>query len=237
MTVRFGVFICALVLAACTPNRNIRSSLQQEIPPLKHYAAEANSIEEIAKLKPQIAPPIRVAITPPFGNGQGHYQWSPEEIKRIEAWGDPLKATGLVSEIVIIPESLASSCTVASPDCVRNMRIAAAKLHADALLLVSRGFVTDAYLNPLSFLDITLIGLWLAPAHHRDSYALYQAYLADVANNYIYGTAHGEGEHKTIRPYAYSDDYTGQAEASIDALNALGHKLTDMAKQAMQVRQ
>ncbi len=67
--------------------------------------------------------------------------------------------------------------------------------------------------------------MWVVPGHHRDSYAAFEAAMVDTKNGYIYGIARGEGEEKKIRPYMYADSETGQSEARMQALKALGKNI------------
>lgn len=213
---------CALLcLAACSPTENIKSRLYSKIISPKPQFSNS-SLEEIAKLKPQINPPIKIAVAQPTR----YEDWSSEEIKEIESWLPELKKAGLASDLVVIPNSLTPGCDHASSDCSRT---AAAKLQADAVISIGYSVVTDKYLNPLSFLNITLVGMWVAPGHHRDSYAVFDAALVDTKNGYIYGIARGEGEAKTIRPFMYADSDTGQNEARLNALKVLGKQIVEKA--------
>ncbi len=196
-----------------------------------HQYANANTIEEIRKLRPQAVPPLKIAVLPP-------YRWDAmgfEERKVIEKWGEKLRETGFVSHLQIVPRSLWPRCHYQSEsDCyLKESRIAGARLGADAILFLSDSSATDQYINPSSILNISIIGLWFVPAHHRDSYSIFEATLFDINNGYLYAVAEGLGEHKTVRPYMYIDWKTGQQEARIAALENLGEKLLTMAELAV----
>jgi hypothetical protein len=75
--------------------------------------------------------------------------------------------------------------------------------------------------------------MWFVPAHHRDSYSVYEAALFDINNGYLYAVAEETGEYKALRPLMYAERNTGQNEARIDALNRVGQKLYDMAQEQM----
>ena len=208
-------------LTACTANENIKTGMYAKLVSPKPQFSEA-SLEEIAKLKPQINPPIKIAVAQPVS----FKAWSSEEIHEIESWLPGLKAAGLASDLVVLPNSLQKTCDQNTTDCSRT---AAAKLQADAVISIGYSVVTDNYLNPLSLLNLTLIGMWLAPGHHRDSYAVFDAVLEDTKNGYIYDIARGEGEEKKIRPFMYADSDTGQAEAKLQALKSLGKQIIEKA--------
>jgi len=206
-------------LAACSANKNIKTERYDNLASKKPQYTEA-TLEEIANLKPQINPPIKIAVAQPTG----YKAWSSEEIQEIESWLPQLKSAGLANDLVVIPKYLQRDCCHQNID---DRRAAAAKLQADAVIIIDDSVTTDKYLNPLSFLNITLIGMWLAPGHHRDSYAVFEAALIDTKNGYIYGIARGEGEAKKIRPFMYVDSFTGQSEARIQALKSLGKQIAE----------
>jgi len=161
-SVKKFVLTCALIcLTACSPNNNIKTGMYAKLPSQKPQFTEA-SLEEITKLKPQINPPIKIAVTQPTGVKE----WSSEEIQEIESWLPELKTAGLASELVVIPNSLKQGCYYNISICSRT---AAAKLQADAVISIEYSVVTDKYLNPLSFLNLTLVGMWIAPGHHRET--------------------------------------------------------------------
>lgn len=198
---------------------------------LAYQFSDANTIEEIRKLKPQARFPIKVAVIPP-------YRWNTvgiEERKVIEKWGERLKEIGFIQSLEIIPQSLRPTCNYqADSGCFLNeSRLAGARLGADAILFLNDSTVTDQYVNPASILDLTIVALWFVPAHHRDSYSIYEASLFDIDNGYLYAFAEGYGEYKTVRPYMYTDWATGQEEARLAALEKLGEKLFVIAQEVV----
>ncbi|WP_237059074.1 hypothetical protein [Microbulbifer sediminum] len=196
-----------------------------------HQFSDANTVEEIRNLRPQAQPPINVAVIPP-------YRWNSvgiEERKIIEKWGEKLKDIGFVKSLEIVPQSLRPTCNYrADSGCyLKESRLAGARLGADAILFLNDSTVTDQYVNPASILNLTIVAMWFVPAHHRDSYSIYEASLFDIDNGYLYTVAEGYGEYKTVRPYMYTDWSTGQEEARIEALEKLGEKLFTVAQEAV----
>ncbi|MEX1033126.1 MAG: hypothetical protein WDZ30_07175 [Cellvibrionaceae bacterium] len=215
-------------LASCA-STDMSDALQNgrgEIP--THQFSDADTIEAIRDLKPQAKPPIKVAVIPP-------YRWnavSIEERKVIEKWGEKLKEIGFIKSLEIVPQSLRPRCNYqADSSCyLKESRLAGARLGADAILFLNDSTVTDQYVNPASMLNLTIVAMWFVPAHHRDSYSIYEASLFDIDNGYLYTIAEGYGEYKTVRPYMYTDWATGQAKARIAALEKLGEQLLAMAQ-------
>ena len=134
-----------------------------------------------------------------------------------------------------MPKSLIPTCGYKNEsNCFLNeSRAAGARLGADALLFLSETSVTDTYLNPLSILNLTIVGMWVVPAHHRDAYSVYEAALFDIDNGYLYAVAEGHGESKTIRPYMYVDSKTGREEADLKALVDISNKIFSLSQEKM----
>lgn len=227
---RLFLFFLPMLLTACSATDMSKQLSQNtgEIP--KAQFSNASTIEEIRKLRPQAEIPIKVIVMP-----NRRMDLTKDEREVIGIWGNKLKALGFVKSMDIIPQSLIPHCGYKSEnDCFLNeSRIAAARVGADAILFINDSTVTDSYVNPLSFLNITIVGLWVAPAHHRDSYSVYEAALFDINNGYLYAVAEESGEYKALRPFMYANTNTGQNEARLEALNKLGQKLYDMAQEQM----
>lgn len=196
--------------------------------PIQQFA-EANSIEEIRKLKPQATLPIKIAVIPVNYSSMN----SIEERQTLFNWSEKLHQTGFISSLDIVPEVLRPKCGYrADKYCyLKESRIAGARLGADALLFINDKTVKDTYANPLSFLNLTVIGMWIIPAHHRDYYSIYEASLFDINNGYLYTLTEGYGEHKTLRPLFNTDHESGQKAAKLAALNQLGEKLLALAQE------
>lgn len=198
--------------------------------PTTQYS-NAQTIEEIRKLRPQAKLPLKVAVMLPR-------RWksiSFEERELIESWGEKLRESGFIKSIEIIPKSLTPNCAYKSNnDCfLIESRKAGARLGADALLFLNDSTVTDSYVNGASILNLTIIGMWLAPAHHKDSYSVYEASLFDINNGYLYAVTEGLGKSKTVGPFMYSSANEGEKEARLKALNEVGEKLLLSAQAQM----
>jgi rhombotail lipoprotein len=224
-----SVLVIVVLLCGCA-SKDMRPQLEQGMGgiPSAQYS-DARTVEEIRALKPQAKFPLKIAVMP-----SGSWEdLSQEERAIIESWEEQLKEIGFVKTLSIIPKSLIPSCGYKSDNnCfLQGSRVAGARVGADAILFLSSSTATDSYVNPLSILNLTIVGMWVVPAHHRDSYSIYEAALFDIDNGYLYAVAEGSGEHKLLRPYMYIEYRTGQKEARIKALNEVGKKLYGMAKE------
>ena len=219
------------VLTACTAT-NVKPQLDEGIGSIPRVQfSDAKTIEEIRNLRPQAVPPLKVVVMP-SNRWQGLTE---EERNIIKSWKEKLQTLGFVESLEIIPTSLIPSCGYESDqDCFLNSsRAAGARLGADAILFLNDSSVTDSYVNPLSILNLTIVGMWIVPAHHRESYSVYEASLFDINNGYLYAFAEGNGTYKTLRPYMYVEHSTGQEEARAKALNDVGQKLYKLAQEQM----
>lgn len=226
------VFLCAAVLAACA-TADMQSQLERgrDGIPLS-YQMEADSLEEIRALRPQAQLPMSVAVIPT----DSWSYFAPREREVLDEWGKRLHELGFARKVEIVPRALMPRCGYKSEsDCFfKESRKAGARMGADAIMFLGSSTATDRYVNLTSILNLTIVGMWLAPAHHRASYSIYEAALFDINNGYLYAVAEGRGEHKVVRPYMYIERNTGRSEAQVKALNDLGGKLFQRAKEQME---
>lgn len=167
-----------------------------------------------------------------FGQGAS---FSFKEKDIIASWEKKLQEIGFAKSVQIIPKSLVPTCSYSDDkDCFLNeSRIAAARLNADAILFLNDDTVVDEYSNVLSILNLTIVGMWIVPAHHLDAYSVYEASLFDVNNGYLYAVASGKGTSTTVKPLKYTDRELDQLEAREKALEEVGERLISMAKLQM----
>ncbi len=196
------------------------------------------SVEEIGRLKSRIRLPLRLAVAPPiithgrrFG-GRESAMWNGDETREIESWAKPLKRAGIVSDLIILPAFLLKECRDSDPACIRTAsRSAAALAKADALLMISLASAVDKYTNQASLLDVTIVGLWLIPGHHRDALTIAEGMMIDTGNEYLYAIARGEAEEKMIRPFMYADSWKAVRPSRLRALQAFGRDFIRGAEQ------
>jgi hypothetical protein len=198
------------------------------------------TVEEIEKLKPQINLPVKLAVAPPTvtmrysRGGDDPDSWSSEEIAEIDSWEEPLKKAGVVSELILLPPMLVDQCRYDDPGCgVRAKRAAAARVQADALLTIRLATAVDEYTNPSSLFDLTILGMWVVPGHHRDALTIAEGVMIDNRNEYLYVIARGEGQENLVRPFAYADTWKAVRPSRLEALRSFGREFT---KQASQLR-
>ena len=229
-------FLVAVMGCATGYNRGEMNAALQSAKPT--YVSSDLSVEDIERMKPQLKLPARIAIAPPIQADQRWWgqdalsTWSPEEVAVLESWQEPLRAAGIADELLVLPSALVKDCEPRDAVCRLNaQRSAAARAHADALLIVNLATATDEYVNPASVLYITIVGMWLVPASHRDALTVAEGVLLDNRNEYLYAFARGEGEKKSIRPAMYADTLAVVNASRVEALKSFGVAFLDQARQ------
>lgn len=167
--------------------------------------------------------PFRLAVAPPvdcYGGG-----WSEMELKEIRSWGERLKEAGTIRDLLIIPRMFFQDQRADGRERgmthIRNM---AARFDADAVLLIASYSEVDSYVNPLSLLNITLLGLWIVPAHHRDSLTIVEGVLVGTRDAAIPIVAEGEGVGKIMRSYMYVESADAIRASRVDGLRKFGEE-------------
>jgi hypothetical protein len=238
IALRVVILAVSLLFAGCAKGFHrgqLDAALQLSSP---RYTSSALSVEEIEKLQPQIKLPIRLAVTPPlfasryrWRSNQGD-SWSPDELSEIESWEQRLRSAGIVHEAVILPSVLVEGCKQDDPGCVlRARRAAAARVQADALLILNVATEVDEYANPASILDLTLVGLWVIPGHHVNALTIVEGAMIDNRNEYLYVLARGEGEERMLRPFAYVRAEAAEQGSRRRALASFGEVFVHEASQ------
>ncbi len=222
----------AAVLAAvgCSPAYN-RTVMEQELQDTRQILVDDIDVLRAGEVRPQLPLPFRLAVVPPSVMNVRH--WGvPEELegerREILAWGDKLRAAGVVSDLVIIPQMLIQT-SAPSADLYRQLRVAAARLGADALLILRSATDVDSTVNPLCVLDLTIVGMFVVPGHHKDALTMLEGILVDNRNQFVYLALSAEGTGTACGPLASLDQRTAIQRARVAALKDFGDKLAAAA--------
>jgi len=221
--------ILAALFASCSSTID-RGRMQQELATATPEFS-SQTVEEIEKIQPQLSVPFRLAVAPPIWRKELH--WSREERKELESWGPELKAIGLVSEFILIPSVTYEISAANQRGWFEQLRTAAARHHADAVLVVRDVDDTSSWVNVLSVLDLTIVACWFVPGHHVEAVSLMQALVLDNRNEYLYASAEGEGSVVKVLPFAYVDAEEYRQEARLAALKDLKEGLLARARAEM----
>jgi hypothetical protein len=175
-------------------------------------------VRKAMDLKPQLAFPCRVAVYLCPDSG-GLWRWTAKDKETLDRCGDTLRAEGIVSDLFVM-----SDLVVQGTD-EKQLRLAAAKHGADALLIVKGAAQIDSYVNPLAVLNLTLVGGYIVPGSHRDALFLMHGCLIDVGNGFLYASVESEGEGGVIRPTFLIEDKDAAMVAKRRAVEKFGPEL------------
>jgi len=221
-------FFCLLImLFGCAAKNFDMAEMESKLEGPVRYSSDDATVQEIEELKPQLQLPIVLAVAQPQDGN-----WTREEIEIIESWEPPLKEMGFVSQLVVLPNAYTGNCGFQNYYKCRfeAERKNAAQFRADALLVLNNMTSTHRYANFLSILDISIVGLWIVPAHHVEALTIFEGSLIDNRNKYLYAFARTFSEKKIIRPFIYADYDEVRETSRREALKSFGEKMLDDLK-------
>jgi len=132
-----------------------------------------------------------------------------------EEWRNRLEATGLVKVIFI------SSVIVSQSPNFHELRLAAARLHADKMLLYASVSSDESKSNLAGFLYMTVVGAFFVPGSQAACITYAKGACFDVNNEYLEFAVEGEDERNIIRPYYFLDEKELEIASTKEALSIL----------------
>jgi rhombotail lipoprotein len=191
---------------------------------------------QVEQLRPQIQFPIRLAVVPPARLSHPHWHETTETMKgeqeELDALGEQLKKDGIVSAFMVIPRMLLDHSAARTGGGLKAIRVAAARMQADAVLIMRSVTDVDSYLNPLGVLDLTLVGMWLIPGHHKNALTIVEGMVIDNRNQYLYFAGSAEGTGSTFGPLAVIEERDAIGESRRNAIHSFGERLSREARHA-----
>src|SRR5262249_23661214 len=133
---------------------------------------------------------------------------------------------GIVTDMFVMSEMFTrgGSGDAKSPT-LMDLRVAAAKHGAQALLVIQGDCEVDSYKNPAALLNLTIVGGYIVPASHRAALVELQGALVDVGNGFLYAAIETAGEGRVIRPTFIVEDKPAIEKAKQQALTNFGPEL------------
>lgn len=206
-----------LALAGCSgPQGFDRGALQAQLPQTQ---GKNQHIEEVLAQRSQLPRPCKVAVY--FRGGSSLWQWQAADKEVLLRVGPELKRQNLVSDLFLLGDNLVQGGSLA------DIRLAAARLGADAVLVVDAVASIDQYGNLLSPLYVALLPMVMVPGTELDALVLARASLWDVRNEYLYLYSEGEGLANQTRPLWFIERQHAIAKARTQALEALQKSLLE----------
>lgn len=222
--------VAANVLIGCTSTID-RGRLHEQLS-AESPVFSTKTVEEVEAIRPQLKVPFRLAVAPPLWRRDK--TWSREERAEIESWGPELTKMGLVSELVIVPSATWDlDADAKSTSWLEHLRVAAARHHADAVLVIRDVDDTSTWMNALSILDLTIVGAWIFPGHSAEAVSLMEGLVIDNRNEYLYCSGQGEGSKRVTLPLAYIEEGELADQARLAALKSLEAVLLERARTAL----
>ncbi|WP_127559640.1 hypothetical protein [Saccharospirillum alexandrii] len=97
-----------------------------------------------------------------------------------------LKSAGIIDDFFVINNSTVRENTI------QDVRIAAARHHADAVLMIDNYRGSDRYINPLGITYLTVIAAYILPGTEVEAIGAVSATLWDTRNEYLYATSYND---------------------------------------------
>lgn len=97
-----------------------------------------------------------------------------------------LKNAGIIDDFFVINNS-----TVRENN-IKDVRIAAARHHADAVLMIDNYRDSDRYINPLGITYLTVVAAYILPGTEVEAIGAVSATLWDTRNEYLYATSYND---------------------------------------------
>jgi hypothetical protein len=222
------ILLLALLVAGCATGFD-RAALREELadPPTE---ASEEAITKALAGRPKLRLPIKVAVhltaeTYRRGRYDGElvpaesWRWTLEDRKRIETWTEKLRQAGIVSDMFVMSEMVASGHDL------EKIRLAAAKHGADAVLVVRGVVQVDRYVNPLCVLNVLVVPGWFVSASHRDALVVLKGAMWDLRHDFLYLSVDAEGKSEVCAPTFEIDAADAIEPARAEALQAFGQEL------------
>jgi hypothetical protein len=218
-----------LSLSACGGSRGLnRQALQESF----HENPEVVTAQDIATtmaLQARLPTAYRLAIyfkhkDFPASPALRKVDWVSADADRLQRALAPVQEEGILRQSFLLANSTVQGTTF------RDIRLAAARYNADAILVIDGASAVERYNNGHAWWYATGIGTYFA--HGTESHALFmmEGTLWDVRTGYLYGTQTAEGETTLIGPATSLEDRDAIAEAKDVALERFGKEVADMLR-------
>jgi hypothetical protein len=218
-----------LCFLGCASKGFNRGELQNQVGVIKPVHDD-KEIKDAFDKKPNLPKAFKVGVyfkSPERANKNllTNWRWTEEDKAILETVVSDLKKDGIVSDVFPIQGSL-----VADED-LKSLRLAAAKHHADALLVIGGAGQIDRYINGLGWTYALLLPALFVPGSEAETLFITNASLWDVRNEYLYLSAETEATTKKTYIAAFGQqDKDLLNDAKTKSLMNLKDELSKMIK-------
>lgn len=209
---------------ACTSSGFNRGELKDILGVEKPVYSDS-AIEDEFKKKANLPKLFKLAVYFKNPKEEQKWRWESSDKKILEDIARDLKAEGIVSDVFPLVSSVVES------DDLKSLRLAAAKHHADALMVVSGAAQIKRGLNNYGWSYALLLPMFFVPASQTNSLFVANATIWDVRNEYIYLTVETENaENVASTVVEMQNDIEIYTHAKTKALAELKSELIDTVK-------
>lgn len=226
-----AIIVCAsATLAACSMHSGFdRGTLRSSL-----FAQPSVTEEEIQKAldaKPQLPRPFRLAVyyvplnQPTYLYGT-QWNWSQEDRKIFAGIGVTL--SGVVSEAILLSDGIVDKSNRELD--LKAVRLAAAHVGADAVLVIRGISRIDRFVNRLGWSYILVAPIFFIPGTTTEAEFAAHASLWDTRNQFLYFSIDDTQQITKRAPAAFTDEKEQLVDAKTMALSGLHKDLIERIK-------
>lgn len=222
---KFVLILMVFAVTGCASRGFDRGALKQRLQGEPVVVTE-QEIKQARALKPQLPLPFKLGVflkrTEPRERGwhkPDPWLWTGDDKNIMLSWGEKLKQDGILSEVFIVSDSAATG------NDLKNIRLAAARYGADAVLVVNGVSDVDRYNNFGVITYVVLIPAFFVPGTQVDALFMMDGALWDVNNQYLYLTAEADAVSKKTAPAFLMEERHVINSAKQEALARFGEEL------------
>ncbi|MDR4478507.1 MAG: hypothetical protein R3B37_01990 [Nitrospira sp.] len=218
-----------VTISACTGSRGLNRQILQESFHDHPDVVTDRDIADTLALQARLPTPYRLAVffkhkDFPSRPALQRVDWGSADADRVQRALAPVREEGILAQSFLLANSTVQGTTFG------DIRLAAARYNADAILVIDGAAACERYNNGHAWWYATGIGAYFA--HGTESHALFmmEGTLWDVRTGYLYGTQTAEGETTLIGPAPSLEDKAAIAEAKDVAMERFGKELAGMLR-------
>lgn len=217
-------------MTGCASSQGFNRGALRESLETKPVITDSQIAQTLA-LKPQLPKPFKVAVLfrePVRGYEARTWRWTDADKATLAKLADGLKASGEVSDVFVMSHDMLT--TPAHEATMKEMRLAAARHGADALLIISGAQQIDSYSNNWGWTYLAIAPMFFVQGTQQDALFLARASLWDVRNEFLYMSAESEAIEKQTAPLAFTDEKVLVSKAKDQAVALLSTEVANQIK-------
>lgn len=194
------LFLCTTLSCSSGMSR----ALRHDMAPGETAVIDNEAIAKALAARPQLPKPFSVAVV--FEEVGWPRNWAASQKEAILSLETELQKTGEVAAFFALPQEFvrANYSAESKEDHLLQTRLAAAKMGADALLLVSLDDNIDNSTNAWAFTYPFVVTMLFVPGNTVSGSVAARATLVDVRNGFVYMTAAVDKDVHKLRPALFS---------------------------------